>query len=120
MQLTVVVNNHSERELRAVAVGRKAWLFSGSDGHAESAAAIMTLVASAKLHGLDPELYLRDIIRVFPHWDGAPWLALAPAYWAETRKLLNLAQLAEEYGTLDVPADFPHLPRKSEEQRAAD
>jgi transposase len=115
-----MTNNHSERELRAVAVGRKAWLFSGSDGHAESAAAIMTLVASARLHGLDPELYLRDIIRVFPHWDGAPWLALAPAYWAETRKLLDLAQLAEEYGPLDVPADFPHLPRKPEEQRAAD
>ena len=115
-----MTNNGSERELRTVAVGRKAWLFSGSDLHAEGAAAIMTLIASAKLHGLDPELYLRDIIRVFPHWDGAPWLALAPAYWAETRKLLAAEQLAAEFGPLDVPAEFPHLPRKTEEQRAAD
>ena len=115
-----MTNNSSERALRAIAVGRKAWLFSGSDCHAESAAAIMTLVASAKLHKLDPELYLRDVIRVFPHWDGAPWLALAPAHWAETRKLLDPAQLADEYGPLDVPADFPHLLRKPEEQRAAD
>ena len=42
-----MTNNASERALRTVAVGRKAWLFSGSDGHAESAAAIMSLVSSA-------------------------------------------------------------------------
>ena len=72
------VNNNSERELRSIAVGRKAWLFSGSDGHAESAAAIMSLIASAKLHGLDPEVYVRDMIRVLPHWKGLPHLALTP------------------------------------------
>jgi transposase len=50
-------NNHSERELRRVAVGRKAWLFVGSDDHAQAAGNLMTLIASARLHRLDPEAY---------------------------------------------------------------
>ena len=109
-----MTNNGSERQLRAIAVGRKAWLFSGSDGHAESAAALMSLIASAKLHGLDPEAYLRDIIRVLRQWKDHPYLALAPKYWAATRELLDRAQLAAEYGPLDVPAHFPHLPAEKQ------
>ena len=104
-----MTNNSSERALRTIAVGRKAWLFSGSDDFAQSACELMTLIASAKLHRLDPEAYLRDLIRVVPHWQGSPWLALAPKYWAATRALLNLGQLAQEYGPLDVPTHFPHL-----------
>jgi transposase len=57
-------NNASERALRRVAVGRKAWLFVGSDVHAEAAGHLMSLIASAKLHGLHPEVYLRDVLRV--------------------------------------------------------
>src|SRR5262249_45286286 len=51
----VLDNNRSERELRRIAVGRKAWLFVGSDDHATSAGHLFTLIASCKLHGLDPE-----------------------------------------------------------------
>jgi transposase len=113
-----MTNNGSERQLRLVAVGRKAWLFSGSDGHAQSAAEIMSLIASAKLHGLDPEVYLRDVIRVLPHWKGRPSLALAPKHWAATRALLDLKQLAAEYGPLDVPERFPHLPAPKKKSRS--
>lgn len=63
----VMDNNRSERELRRIAVGRKAWLFVGSDDHAQAAGNIFSLVASAKLHGLDPEAYLRDLFRVLGH-----------------------------------------------------
>ncbi|MGB8259599.1 MAG: transposase, partial [Terracidiphilus sp.] len=49
----VLDNNRSERALRAIAVGRKAWLFVGSDGHAESSGHILSLVASCRLHRLD-------------------------------------------------------------------
>ena len=49
-------HNSAERELRAVAVGRRAWLFYGSDDHAGAAGKILSLDASCKLHGLDPEL----------------------------------------------------------------
>lgn len=50
---------------------RKVWLFVGSDDHTESLSHIFTLVASARLHGLDPEAYLNDMIRVLPHWPRA-------------------------------------------------
>jgi transposase len=51
-------NNAAERALRAVALGRKNWLFAGSDDGGERAAAIYTLSGTAKLNGLNPESYL--------------------------------------------------------------
>ena len=102
-----MTNNRSERGLRGIAVGRKAWLFCGSDGHAEAAANLMSLIASAKLHKHDPELYLREIIRVLPHWPRDRYLELAPKYWAATRARLDAAELAAEYGELTVPEPLP-------------
>jgi transposase len=64
----VLENNRSERQLRQIAIGRKAWLFVGSDDHAVSAGHLFSMIASARLHGLDPEAYLRDIFRVLVHW----------------------------------------------------
>ena len=55
-------NNAAERALRAVALGRKNFLFAGSDAGGERAAAIYSLVGSAKLNDLDPEAYLRFVI----------------------------------------------------------
>ena len=48
-------NNAAERALRAVALGRKNYLFAGSDAGSERAAAIYSLIGSAKLNGLDPD-----------------------------------------------------------------
>jgi transposase IS66 family protein len=74
-----MTNNHSERQLRKVACGRKAWLFVGSDDHGQAAGNLLTLIASARLHKLDPELYLRDVFRVLPHWPYAePRLMRSP------------------------------------------
>ena len=55
-------NSAAERALRAVAIGRKNYLFAGSDSGGERAAAIYGLVGSAKLNGLDPEAYLRHVL----------------------------------------------------------
>jgi transposase len=55
-------NNAAERALRPVALGRKNYLFAGSDAGGERAAAIYTLIGSAKLNGLDPEHYLRHVL----------------------------------------------------------
>ena len=55
-------NSAAERALRAVALGRKNFLFAGSDSGGERAAAMYTLIGSAKLNGLDPELYLRTVL----------------------------------------------------------
>ncbi len=54
-------NNAAERALRAVALGRKNYLFAGSDDGGERAAAIYSLIGTAKLNGLDPEGYLREV-----------------------------------------------------------
>jgi hypothetical protein len=55
-------NSGAERALRAIALGRRNFLFFGSDGGGENAAAIYTLLGSAKLNGLDPELYLGHVL----------------------------------------------------------
>jgi hypothetical protein len=66
--LVEVDNNAAERALRTVALGRKNYLFAGSDTGGERAAAIYSLIGSAKLNGLDPEAYLRFVIeRIAEH-----------------------------------------------------
>jgi transposase len=61
-------NSGAERALRAIALGRKNFLFFGSDSGGENAAAIYTLLGTAKLNGLDPELYLRHVLeRIADH-----------------------------------------------------
>ena len=61
-------NNAAERALRAVAVGRKNFLFAGSDAGGERAAAMYSLIGTATLSGLDPEAYLREVLtRIAEH-----------------------------------------------------
>jgi len=96
-------NNSSENALRIVATGRKAWLFFGSDDHAEAAANLYSLIASCKLHSLDPERYLAEMIRIMPYWPRDRYLELAPAYWAQTRARLDPIELEAELGFVTVP-----------------
>lgn len=104
-------NNAAERGLRPIAVGRKNWLFFGSDDHAQAAANLFSLIASAKLHRIEPETYLAEIIRVMPYWPRDRYLELAPKYWAATRARLDPTELGREIGPLRVPP--------SEEQSAS-
>ena len=60
--LLEIDNSAAERALRAVALGRKNYLFCGSNTGGERAAAIYSLVGTAKLNGLDPELYLHKVL----------------------------------------------------------
>ena len=55
-------NSAAERAMRQVAIGRRNWTFAGSNAGGERAAAIYSLVETAKLHGLDPEAYLRHVL----------------------------------------------------------
>jgi transposase len=98
-----MTNNHSERQLRKVATGRAAWLFVGSDDHGQATGNLLSLIASARLHKLDPEAYLRDVFRVIPHWPRDRFLELAPRYWPLTRARLDRTELDAELGPLAVP-----------------
>ncbi|NBB96967.1 MAG: IS66 family transposase [Alphaproteobacteria bacterium] len=57
-----LTNNAAERSLRGVALGRKAWLFAGSERGGQRAAAIYTLIGTAKLNDIDPQAWLADVI----------------------------------------------------------
>ena len=58
-----LTNNAAERALRGIAIGRKNWLFAGSDRGGERAAAMYTLIATAKLNSVDPQAWLADVLR---------------------------------------------------------
>jgi transposase len=81
--LLEIDNSAAERALRAVALGRKNYLFAGSDAGGDRAAAFYSLIGSAKLNGLDPELYLRTVLaQIADHpvrriADLLPWNLLA-------------------------------------------
>lgn len=96
-------NTRAERALRKIVVGRKNWMFYGSDTHAEAAAAIFSLIASCRLHRLDPFAYLEEILRVLPFWSRERYLELAPAHWTATRARLNPDELDMQLGSFTVP-----------------
>ena len=96
-------NTRSERSLRKIVVGRKNWLFYGSDTHAESAAALFSVVASCRLHALDPEQYLDEILRVLPYWPKERMLELAPKSWQATRAKLRSDELDAPLCSFTIP-----------------
>ncbi|MHB8108277.1 MAG: IS66 family transposase [Candidatus Cryosericum sp.] len=76
-------NSLSERVIKLVALGRKNWLFSGSDGGAQRAAILYSLIASCKLCGIDPFLYLRDVLERINTHPANRIDELTPPQWKE-------------------------------------
>ena len=76
-----VSNNYIENLIRPWALGRKAWLFCGSELAGQRAAMIMTLVQSAKLCGHDPHAYLRDVLERLPEYPVRRLAELLPHRW---------------------------------------
>ena len=61
-------NNAAERSLRGVALGRKSWLFCGSDRGGQRAAAMYSLIITCKMNGVDPQAWLADVLaRIAAH-----------------------------------------------------
>jgi len=77
-------NNFSEGQLRREAIGRKNWIFLGSDEGGETNATFVSLLASCQLHEIEPLGYLRDLFCLLPSWPKSRALELAPAYWRQT------------------------------------
>jgi transposase len=78
-------NNAAEREIRAVAVGRKNWTFAGSDEGGHRAAAIYTLIATAKLNDVDPHAGLADVLARLPDHPARRIADLLPWNWQRER-----------------------------------
>ena len=76
-----VDNNHVENLMRPWAVGRKSWLFAGSELAGKRAAVVMRLVVSAKLNGHDPWAYLRDVLTRLPTQPNRRLQELLPHLW---------------------------------------
>ena len=74
-------NNHVERQIRPVALGRSNWLFAGSLRAGQRAAAVMRLIQSAKLNGHDPYAYLKDVLTRLPTHKAADIAELRPHRW---------------------------------------
>jgi transposase len=97
-------NTRSERSLRKIVVGRKNWMFYGSNTHAESAAALFSIIASCRLHAIDPQQYLDESLRLLPYWPKERYLELAPKHWKTTRAKLRADELAAPLGDFTIPA----------------
>jgi hypothetical protein len=76
-----VDNNHLENRIRPIALGRNNWMFAGSLRAGRRAAAVMSLIQSAKLNGHDPYAYLRDVLQRLPTHPNSQISELLPHLW---------------------------------------
>jgi len=76
-------NNHSERQIKQLVIGRKNWLFAGSEGGAENAAILFSVIVSCKLAGVDPFAYLQDVLMRINTHPSSRVQELIPREWKE-------------------------------------
>ena len=75
----------------------------GSEAGADAGSTWLSLVLTARMHGLHVEEYLRDLFRVLPAWPQSRILELAPHCWPGTRVKLNPLELLQELGPVTIP-----------------
>ena len=80
-----ISNNAAERSLRGIALGRKAWLFAGSDRGGERAAVMFTLMQTCKLNDVDPQAWIADVLARIADHKITDLAALLPWNWRVTR-----------------------------------
>jgi transposase len=80
-------NNAAERALRGIALGRKSWLFVGSDRGGQRAAVMLTFIQTAKLNDVDPQVWLADVLARIADHKITDLAALLPWNWSRTRHL---------------------------------
>jgi transposase len=80
-------NNAAERALRGIALGRKAWLFAGSERGGERAAIMYTLIQTAKLDNVDPQVWLADVLARIADHPITGLATLLPWNWKKSRDI---------------------------------
>jgi transposase len=100
-------NNISEGALRKLVLGRRNWNCFANETGLRWYTVFRSLIASCQLHGLNPMLYLEQLLRLAPHWPVTRMIELAPKYWAKTIASLDVrmrAMLARPWEIDDVVA----------------
>ena len=86
-----LTNNAAERALRGIALGRKAWLFAGSDRGGDRAALMYTLIQTAQLNDVDPQAWLADVLARLNEHPIRDLDQLLPWTWRATRRPVSRA-----------------------------
>jgi transposase len=81
-----LTNNAAERALRGIALGRKSWLFAGSDRGGDRTAAMVSLIYTAKLNGVDPRAWLADVLARIADLPASRLHELLPWNWRKARE----------------------------------
>ena len=81
-----LTNNTAERALRGIALGRRSWLFAGSDRGGGRAAAMYTLIGTAKLNNVDPQAWLADVLGKIAGTSQNRLDKLLPWNWQDSRQ----------------------------------
>jgi hypothetical protein len=84
-------NNAAERALRGIALGRKSWLFAGSDRGGQRAAVMYSLIITAKMNGIDPQAWLADVLSRLADHPASRIDELMPWNWQPTAEVMRRA-----------------------------
>jgi transposase len=79
-------NNLVENAIRPTAVGKKNWLFFGSEEAGQRSAVIYTLIGNCRLHGVEPYTYLKDVLERLPRTTNREVNQLTPLKWKQARQ----------------------------------
>ena len=86
-----VSNNAAERGLRGIALGRKSWLFAGSDRGGQRAAMMYSLIVTAKMNDVDPQVWLADVLARIAEHPASRLDELLPWQWAQSSRITRAA-----------------------------
>jgi hypothetical protein len=86
-----LTNNAAERALRGIALGRKSWLFAGSERGGDRAAFMYTLIVSAKMNDVDPQAWMADVLARLPDMPVSRVHELLPWHWKAATELKRIA-----------------------------
>lgn len=93
-------NNAAERTLRGIALGRKSWLFCGSDRGGDRAAMMYSLIVTAKMNDVDPQAWLADLLARIAAHPAQRLDELLPWNWRDQNKQLNSGSLSDRPAVL--------------------
>ena len=81
-----LTNNAAERALRGIALGRKSWLFAGSERGGDRAAFMYSLIVTAKMNDIDPQAWLADVLARLPNTTASHVPDLLPWNWLPSER----------------------------------